>query len=73
MDKFDDARKAFGSDKIDDLLAKFGMGPKYVPSKPKKYKCPECGDGNAVYKEIHPDTDMNDVVLSCPDCGFLDE
>lgn len=56
-----------------DFCAKHGLGPKYVPKEPKKHKCPKCEGENAYFKEIHPDTDMNDVVLFCPDCKFLDE
>lgn len=41
--------------------------------KSKNYKCPECKKSEAYYKEIHADTDMNDVVLYCPDCKLLDE
>jgi hypothetical protein len=72
-DRFEDARKALGADKVDTFLSKFGLGPKYVPKEPKKTNCPKCNKGNAFYKEIHPDTAMNDIVLYCPDCNFLDE
>jgi len=34
------------------------------------FVCPECKEFNATYEEIHPDTDINEVVLVCPDCGF---
>ncbi len=34
------------------------------------FRCPECYEFNATYEEIHPDTDINEVVLVCPDCGF---
>ncbi len=53
-----------------DFAAKFGLGPKYVPKETKTYKCPKCGKKEAYFEEIHPDTDMNDIVLSCPDCGY---
>ena len=69
-DKFEQYRKEFGKDKIDDFLAKFGLGPKYIPKEPKKYPCPKCGKKNAYYVEEHADTDMNEMVLKCPDCGF---
>jgi len=68
-DKFDEAREELGTEKVDDFLAKFGLGPKYVPSEPKKHKCVACGELNAVWKERHADTDMNCMALCCPDCG----
>ena len=70
QDKVDAARKELGADVVDDFLAKFGMGPKYVPKEPKKYLCPACGKEKAFYKEIHPDTTMDEIVLYCPDCGY---
>ena len=73
QDKFDKARQELGTENVDNFLAKFGLGPKYIPTEPKGFTCPKCGGGNAFYKEIHPDTSMNDIVLYCPDCGFLDE
>ena len=69
-DRFDKLRETMDDEVVDNFLAIFGMGPKYKPSTPKKYLCPKCGKHNAVYKEIHPDTDMNEIVLSCPDCGY---
>lgn len=69
-DKFDEARKALGADKVDTFLSKFGLGPKYIPKETKKYLCPKCGQHNAYYKEIHPDTSMDEIVLSCPDCKY---
>ena len=56
-------------DKYEDFASKFGLGPKYKQEPLKKYKCPSCNKENAIHKEIHPDTDMNEMVLSCPDCG----
>ena len=56
-----------------DFAAKLGLGPKYVPEKTKTYKCPKCNKKNAYFKEIHPDTDMNDIVLYCPDCKYSAE
>jgi len=69
-DKFDAYRKEFGKDRVDEFLAKFGLGPKYVSKEPKKHQCPKCGKKNAIYVEAHPDTDMNEIVLKCPDCKF---
>lgn len=62
-------------DIVDDFAAKFGLGRKYVPQKPKYYDCPinSCGGKRAYYKEIHPDTGMDDIVLYCPDCGYTSE
>jgi len=72
-DLFDESREEMGADFVDAFLAKFGMGPKYVPAEQKKESCPKCGSKSAFYKEIHTDTSMNDIVLHCPDCKFLDE
>jgi len=33
-------------------------------------ECPRCHKRNAIIKEEHPDTDMNEIVLQCPDCGY---
>lgn len=46
--------------------------------KPKRYEknkniCPKCGRGNASYVEIGADTDYNDIVLECPDCGYSED
>jgi len=50
------------------------LGPKYEPKSPVVlHICPKCGKKAAFYKEIHPDTSMNDIVLKCKACGFLDE
>ena len=72
-DKFDMYREKFGKDKINDFLANFGLGPKYIPKEPKKHQCPKCKKNNATYVENHPDTDMNEIVLKCPDCKFEGE
>lgn len=72
-DSFDKHRKILGKEKVDDFLAKFGLGPKYVPEEPEKYTCPKCGKGNAIWKELHPDTDMDCMALCCPDCGNEEE
>jgi hypothetical protein len=53
-----------------DIINKLGLGPKYIPKTPKKYTCPNCHKSNATFKELHPDTDMNEIILKCPDCGF---
>lgn len=67
-DQWEKYRKDFPN--IDDFLATLGLGPKYVPKEVKKYTCPKCLKNEAYYKEIHPDTSMNDVVLFCPECKF---
>jgi phage FluMu protein Com len=72
-DKFDESRKALGTECVDNFLAKFGMGPKYVPKKPQTCECPRCKRQNAFIKEIHPDTDINAIVLYCPDCKYEEE
>jgi hypothetical protein len=71
-DGFDKYRATLGEKKVNSLLAKFGLGPDYKPSKPQTHECPKCGGTNAVYKEIHADTDMNDMELQCPDCNNQD-
>jgi len=73
IDKFDKFRASFGADAVDTFLAAFGMGPKYKPSERKVYLCQRCGKENAFYKEYHPDTDMNEILLTCPDCGFIED
>jgi DNA-directed RNA polymerase subunit M/transcription elongation factor TFIIS len=70
MDKFDKYREELGADKIDNFLAKFGMGPNYKPEPTQTHMCPHCHNKNASYIEVHPDTDMNEIVLDCPDCGY---
>ena len=72
-DKFDKFRKAMGADKVDTFLAKFGLGPKYIPKESPKRECPQCHKMNAFVKEEHPDTDMNCMILKCPDCGYEKE
>jgi hypothetical protein len=68
-DGFDQFRKTIGTKKVNEFLSKFGLGPDYKPSKPKLHECPQCKKCNARYKEMHADTDMNEMVLECPDCG----
>jgi len=70
MDQFDEERVALGADKVDNFLAAFGLGPKYKPKPRKTFQCPRCEHAKAYYKEIHADTDMNDIVLVCPACGY---
>jgi len=55
-----------------DLLEALGFNPDMTPREieAKKYTCPQCGKENAYYREIHPDTSMNDIILYCPDCGY---
>jgi len=73
MDKWDKFRKTLGTEAVDNLLATFGLGPKYKPTKEPTHQCPQCGKNNAVWKERHPDTDMNCMALVCPDCGYEKE
>ena len=56
------------ADRFDTFAATLGFGPKSKPKPTKKHPCPACGMTNAYHKEIHPDTDMNEIVLYCPDC-----
>lgn len=69
-DKFQKAREVLGVENVDNFLAKFGLGPKYKPIPQKTYECPKCKKQNAYYKEIHPDTGMDEIVLFCPDCHY---
>jgi len=69
IDQFNKFRKSMGADRVDEFLSKFGLGTKYEAIEPKTHICPECNNANALYKEVHADTDINEMVLSCPDCG----
>lgn len=70
-DSFDKFRKELGAERVDEFLAKLGMGPKYKPTKAKTYPCPKCKKKNATYHEDGADCDggQNEMVLECPDCG----
>ena len=70
-DGFDKWRKEMGADKVDDFLAAFGFGPKYVPPVIEKIECPKCKKKEAVWREQHPDTDMNEMALECDGCGHM--
>lgn len=75
-DKLVAFRKTLSSEDLettDTFLAKFGLGPKYIPQEPTKHLCPKCGKNTAYYKEEHPDTDMNEMVLYCPECKYESE
>jgi endogenous inhibitor of DNA gyrase (YacG/DUF329 family) len=39
----------------------------------EKVICPKCKKPKAFYREMHADTDMNEIILYCPDCGEVDE
>jgi hypothetical protein len=69
-DGFDEFRKEMGTDRVNEFLSKFGLGPNYIPKKPKTYTCPKCKGQNATYAEEGADCDggQNEVVLNCPDC-----
>ena len=75
-DGFKDIRAELGSEDVeilDNFLAAFGMGPNYIKKESKKYNCSKCNGKNAVYKEFHADTDMNEILLDCPDCGHTED
>ena len=72
-DQFDKYRKLMGKEVVDEFLAKFGLGPNYTPLSPKTYTCPECNNKSATIKELHADTDINTMEISCPDCNFSKE
>lgn len=67
-DGFDEYRETLEEETVNNFLEAFGMVPLYNSTKRKTHICPVCGKSNAYYKEIHPDTDMNEIVLYCPDC-----
>ncbi len=58
---------------LNEFAATLGLGPLYVSTGPKHVDCPECGRPNAYYREIHPDTSINEIVLYCPDCKYTSE
>ena len=68
-EQWDSIVKKLEDSSQNDFLACFGLGPKYTRKKNHKEICHACNGHNAYYKEEHPDTDMNTVVLYCPDCG----
>jgi len=69
-DLVEEAHELLGEEKGNAFLSKFGMGPAYEPQERKKVICPQCHKFNAYYREDHPDTDMNEINLHCPDCGY---
>lgn len=52
------------------LTSMFGNGPR---REAKKSACPKCGKVEVVFKEKHPDTDMNYMVRRCRACGHEEE
>jgi hypothetical protein len=56
-------------DRMDTFAACLGFGPKYTPTPTPTRECSSCRQKNAYVKEIHPDTDMNEMVIFCPDCN----
>lgn len=70
-DQFEPFRKTLGAQKVNTFLSKFGLGPDYVPKAPPVYECPQCHGKNGRVREDHPDTDMNEMNLHCPDCGYV--
>jgi hypothetical protein len=69
-DGFDQFRETMGAEAVDGFLSSFGLGPNYVPPAPKTYACPQCGGAKATCHEEGADTDYNEMVLECPDCGW---
>ena len=62
-------KKAKLSDIPEGLQKMFGLG-KFEP-KPKYQQCPKCKQNKAQWVEDHPDTDMNEMVLRCLNCGDI--
>lgn len=48
----------------------FDENGKPIKIERKTFECKKCGNHNAYYREEHPDTDMNEIVLYCPDCKY---
>ena len=48
------------------------LGLRKHKPKTKYHECPKCGNPKCYYKEIHPDTDMNEIVEYCPVCGEIE-
>jgi HK97 family phage prohead protease len=74
-DAFDKYREQMGAEYVDDILAKLGLGPKYVAPEKQLFKCARCGGENAYWHEFGADCDagQNYMALYCPDCGHEDE
>ena len=66
----EETHKLMGEEKGNAFLKTFGMGPTYKSKPRKTVLCPNCLKQNAYYREDHPDTDMNEINLYCPDCGY---
>lgn len=79
--KFEEFYKLKESNQIEHILRVFGVGmnakgkifAKTSKTSSKTHRCPECGKSNCVVHEEHPDTDMNEMILKCPDCGYSKE
>ena len=54
----------------DKIQKMFGLW-NFEPKPPKYQKCPKCKQNKARWVEDHPDTDMNEMVLRCLDCGDI--
>jgi DNA-directed RNA polymerase subunit RPC12/RpoP len=69
-DKYDEFRNEFGAERVDNLLASLGLGPKYKPRDPVLHTCNRCGKHGAFYTEVGADCDagQNEMVLYCPHC-----
>jgi len=55
----------------EEILAK-EYGFRFKKIKAKTFQCPKCKKDGAYFREEHPDTDMNEIVKYCPDCGELE-
>jgi len=73
-DEFEEYRKTLGDKVVDTFIAKFGLGPDFTPIQ-DSHECPQCGQNNAYYKELHADCNggQNTIVLHCPDCGWSED
>ena len=74
--RFHESNEDIGIEKFKNHLRKilgFDENDKPITIKRKTYNCKKCGKNNAYYKEEHPDTDMNEIVFHCPDCGYEEE
>jgi Zn finger protein HypA/HybF involved in hydrogenase expression len=57
------------------LFASLGFDAegKPLPIERKTCECDNCHKNNAYVREEHPDTDMNEMVVYCPDCKHTKE
>ena len=67
-----EAKNALGEGRVNNFLASMGFDSNFepIPYTPPKRQCPKCNGWNAVIREIHPDTGMDEIVGRCRNCGY---